>query len=196
MSFVPPTGLTGRLLAMTITILGAALLWLGVIAPLRDWYDDRADQLRQQQMMVRKMSVLVDSLPALRQQAAAATAGDDAGDQHVLLAGATDSLAAASLQQRIDDLAAASGVRVDSEEILTARPAGSLRAISVRLTMNAPFAALVDLMTGLAKAETPMIVDDVTIHAGFREAGSASGNNPVDTSFTVTAFRTAREDAR
>ena len=195
MTVALPTGRPGRMLALGVTVLGVALLWLGVIAPLWDWYDDRGEQLHRQQAVVRKMSALVDSLPALRREAAATPKEGDGG-RPALLTGATDALAAASLQQRIDDVAAQAGVRMESEEILAAKPAGSLRAISVRMTMNAPFAALVELLTALANADIPMVVDDVTIRAGFREAGAASSTNAVDTSFTVTSWRAAGGDAR
>jgi hypothetical protein len=37
-----PTGRTGQLLALGLTSLALAMLWLGVIMPLIDWHSDRA----------------------------------------------------------------------------------------------------------------------------------------------------------
>jgi general secretion pathway protein M len=206
-----PTGSRGRALALALTGLAAVSVWLGVLAPIRDWYDDRAEQLGRQAAMARRMTSLVDGLPALREAASRlygggvppAGSGPDAAPNAMptggpptggLLTGATDPLAAASLQQRIDEVASIAGVRVGSEEILPAQTDGDLRAISVRLTMSAPYRSLVAFLLGLARSGTTMVVDELLMRGS---PGRTSGEEPpIDTSLTVTSYRLAKAEAR
>ena len=196
-----PTGARGQALALAVTILAVASVWLGVVAPVWGWYDDRSELLRRQSAMARRMASLVDSLPVLQREAARAngSATPDAGDpeSHAaipLLAGATDPLAAAVLQERIEEFAAEAGVHVGSEEIPPGRADGDLRAISVRLTMTAPYRSLVALLLALAQSETPMVVDDLLLRGPPDSPGSE--DLPVETSLTVTAYRAAQVGSR
>ena len=114
----------------------------------------------------------------------------DTSDAAALLTGASDTVAAATLQQRIDELAAAAGVRLASEEILPAQAAGDLRAITVRVTVSGPWKAFVNLLLALGQAEIPMIADEVQLRAP-----TATQKTPdvllVDGSLTVTSYRAA-----
>jgi general secretion pathway protein M len=136
-------------------------------------------------------------LPALRRQAATvagdatASGGVNNGTTAVLLTGSSDPVAAASLQQRIEDLATQAGVRVASEEILPAQTEGDLRAIAVRLTLTAPFRSLVAMLLALSQSETPMVVDELLLRGPpARQPGEKE--LPVDVSLTVTSYRSAK----
>lgn len=182
-----PQGRNGQILALSIAVIGAAAIWLGAVAPLLDWYGERAATLRRQQAMADRMAALVETLPALRQAAAdAASMPDPAG---ALLPGASDALAAGQLQQRLDELAAAAGVRIASEEILPAQPSGEFRAIAVRVTLTAPWRSLVGLLLGMAKSAVPMMADEMQLHGP--PGTSRDATLPVDASFTVIALRRA-----
>jgi general secretion pathway protein M len=201
MALALPTGARGQALALGMTLLAAAAVWAGVVAPIWGWYDDRAESLRRQHAMARRMAALVETLPALRRAAARvngaespAGGGPDADPPVALLAGASDPLAAALLQQRIEELAAKAGVHVGSEEILPGQAEGDLRAISVRLTMTAPYRSLVALLLALAGSETPMVVDDLLMRGP--PGGPGDDDLPVDTSLTVTAYRSAKAETR
>jgi general secretion pathway protein M len=111
-----------------------------------------------------------------------------------LLSGTSDPLAAASLQQRIEAFATEAGVHVGSEEILPGQPDGDLRAISVRLTMSAPYRPLVSLLLALARSETPMVVDELLMRGPPGKAGDEEA--PFDSSMTVTSWRSAKADPR
>jgi hypothetical protein len=190
-----PTGIRGRILAVAMTVLALAAIWTGFVSPVLDWYGDRAELLTSQRAMASHMAALVETLPALRGEVerlhGAGAADTEAG---ALLAGTSDPLAAASLQQRIDEFAKRSGVRIASEEILPAQPAKNLRAISVRLTMNnTPYRSLVALLLAVAGSETPMIADELLVRGS---PGPAAPELPVEASLTVISYRAATPEGR
>ena len=130
------------------------------------------------------MASLVETLPALRREAEGTKdAGAGIAPSRVLLNGETDALAAALLQQRIDDFAAKSDIRVGSEEILPAQPEGDLRSVAVRVTMTAPFQSLVGWLSALARSETLMVADELQL----RGPSGGIPALPVDASLTVTS---------
>jgi len=184
-----------------MTVLAAAAIWLGVIAPVWGWYDDRAEQLRRQTALARRMAALVEALPALRQEVARLNGGATGADGNgptektaVLLTGATDPLAAATLQQRIEELATRAGAHVGSEEILPGQAEGDLRAISVRVTLNAPYRSLVAFLLALAQSDTPMVVDELLMRGPTVKTGD--DEQPVDTNLTVTSYRPGKAEPR
>jgi hypothetical protein len=223
MAMVLPSGRLGQTFAVGILLLTVAVAGFGVIAPLLDTFSERAETLRRQQAMARRMEAMAATLPALRDQAGRDQAGrdqagrdqagadqagrDQAGrDQLVggdqagqavatarqpsgMLPGSSDPLAAAALQQKLDELAAASGVRIGSEEILPAQAAGAFRVIAVRVTANTPYRSLVALLLAMAQAQTPMIADELALRSAL--PNTRDPELTVNASFTVTSFRPA-----
>jgi hypothetical protein len=183
MPVIPPTGARGQALALSIALFAEALLWFGAVTPIHDWYLDRAELLRRQDTTLRRMTSLVATLPALRREAEA----DNGSPNTALLTGASDALAAASLQQKIEDLAGKSGVRVGSEEILPGTPDGTLRAVAVRLTVATSFRSLVDLLLALASSETPMIVDELQLRGPAPTTKDV--DQTIDASLTIVSYR-------
>jgi hypothetical protein len=183
-----PSGPAGRALALALTLSALLVAWAGVVAPAFDWFANRQDTLRRQTALAQRMAALVDRLPALREQAAGA--GQAAGPApDALLAGATDSLAAASLQQQLDALATAAGVRIGSEEIMPPRAAGDFRAISVRVTLTAPWKSVIGLLLAMGKAEVPMVADDIQLRGPVAAGTAGDPDPPIDATFTVAAYR-------
>ena len=176
------SGRRGQALACAATVSVLAALWLCAAAPLWEWYQDRADRLAHAETLTDRIALRIATLPALRQQ-------DGAGDSPRLLDGATDTLAAAALQQSIDALAARIGVRLGSQEILPAHTDGALRTVSVRLSAAASFPALTDLLLGLALSDLPMVVDELTLHPDVARRGAET--EAIAASFVVTAYRLA-----
>jgi general secretion pathway protein M len=196
MALALPSGPRGQMLALAMALLVAVVVWLGTVTPLWGWYDDRAELLRRQRAIAHRMTSLVETLPALQRQVAAvenaATGGANNDTSVVLLTGANDPVAAASLQQSIEELATRAGVRVGSEEILPGHTEGDLRAIAVRLTLTAPFHSLVGLLLALSRSETPMVVDDLLLRGPPGRPGD--DDLPVDVSMTVTSYRAAKAE--
>src|SRR6478672_4460952 len=101
-----PTGRRGQLLelGLTLAVLGGA--WAGIAAPLLDWHALRADQVRR---------VAAPGRPA----------------EGAVLDGASDALAAAALQGRLQEMAARAGAPLSSAEALPGEAAGTWRRIGV-----------------------------------------------------------------
>jgi general secretion pathway protein M len=96
-------------------------------------------------------------------------------------------VAAANLQQSLDDLAKAVGVRVASAETLPAEAAGTWQAIPVRVTLTASWPALVQLLKSIATAPTTMVVDNLQLRPP--PPGSRDPERLIETAFSVTSWR-------
>ena len=182
-----PTGRRGQVLALglTVAVLGGA--WAGIAAPLLDWYALRAEQVQARRAVARRMAELSETLPALRDEARrVATPGQPA--EAAVLDGASDALAAAALQGRLQDMAARAGAPLSSAEALPGEAAGAWRRIGVRVAVNAPWPAIIRLLQAIGTASPRMLVDDLQLRAPPLVL-RAGGVRPVDASFTVLAFR-------
>jgi hypothetical protein len=192
---IPPTGLPtgarGKVLALGIAFMAAAIVWLGAIAPLQRWYDDRADQLQRQEAVAQRMEALVATLPALRRAAGLVRSGGSDDDvTAILVTGSSDAVAAATLQERIDALAVAAGVQIGSHEILQGQPEDDLRRIAVRLSFRAPFRSVVGLLVAFGRSPTAMTASEITLR-GPGETGH-DPELPTDATLTVASYRSAR----
>jgi general secretion pathway protein M len=187
-----PEGRRGQAWALGMTAVALALLWFGAVAPALAWFADRDDLLSRRQAFARRAAALVETLPALRRQAEELT--KDNADAQPLLTGSSDAVAAATLQQKIDELAASAGLRLASEEILPARPAGALRAIAVRVTVTASWKGFVALLLALSSADIPMSADDIQLRRPPTD--QKTEGLPIDVTFTVTSWRLAKSDGK
>src|SRR3954467_11342197 len=110
-----PTGRRGQLLALglTLAVLGGA--WAGIAAPLLDRYALRAEEVQARRAVARRMAEIAEGLPALRDQAR--QAGEPArATTGAVLEGASDPIAAAELQGRLQQMAARAGAPLSSAE--------------------------------------------------------------------------------
>ncbi len=184
-----PEGRRGQALAVAITLAGLVLLWFGAGAPAVAWFDAREESLARQVQLAARMRMLAASVPGLRREAEAMKA--ETGHDGAALAGASDAVAGAGLQQALDDLGKAAGLRIGSAETLPAEAAGAWQAVSVRVTLTAPWPPLVRLLEAIATAPTTMVVDHLQLRAAPRDVRDP--DRPVDAAFTVTGWR-AREE--
>src|SRR5690348_14746400 len=122
-----PSGRRGRLLALGLTLCVAGAVWFAVVGPLLAWHSRQGEVLAEKMRMLAHMQSLAASVPELKRQAS--QLAGQALAQEDLLAGSTDALAGAALEERLQALAGASNVPVGSEEILSAADAGPLRRI-------------------------------------------------------------------
>jgi general secretion pathway protein M len=183
-----PTGWVGRLLALSLTVVALGALWVGAAVPLRDWYANRAEQLENRHAIARRMAVFVEMLPELRHQAQVASASGKTGAEETL-EGASDAIAGAALQERLQEMAARAGAPLSSAEALPGEAAGAYRRIGVRVSASAQWPALVRLLQAVAQASPRMLADDLQLRTSPQIP--RSGLRPMEASFTVLAFRTA-----
>ncbi|MFC7739136.1 type II secretion system protein GspM [Roseomonas sp. GCM10028921] len=180
------TGRRGRLLALGITVLLLAAIWLGVVVPLLDWHAARAERLAQGGILALRMERVAGTLPHVRQEAEAS-----GGAPLALLGGASDSIAGATLQGQVQRMASRAGVTLDSAELLAAEAAGRYRRISLRLSINGSWPGLVGLLQAMEEGTPRMLIDELRVHNAPSIAPGAG--RPVSTSLTVVAFRAGGE---
>jgi len=179
-----PTGTRGQVLAVAITVVLLAALWLGVAAPLLSWHGERADRLRQRQALAERMEMLAARLPELRREAANVASGPP---PQTLLEGASDAVSGAQLQERLQTMAATAGAPINSAETLPAENRGAYRRIGLRLAVNAPYAALIRLLQSVEEATPRMLIDDVQVQSAPIVLDRSAPT--LDASFSVYAFR-------
>jgi general secretion pathway protein M len=187
-----PTGRQGQLLALALLLLVLAAVYLTVAAPLLDFYDDRAIQAETRAALLTKLNSIAAELPAL--QARATRLHATTNSHKLTLAGASDAVASAALQGRIEPMATAAGMTIGSTEILTAEAQGAYRRIGLRLLVNGSYDSLIKLLLSIAEATPPLVVDDLQIRGEERRMGVMSSLG-LDASLDVYGFRTTGSEA-
>ncbi|MCQ8239512.1 type II secretion system protein GspM [Rhizosaccharibacter radicis] len=180
-----PEGRNGRLLALALGAVVVLAVWNALLLPVIDWYGARSAGIERQTALLERERSLAARLPALRAQVRRMADGHAAA---VLMGQSSDTLAAASLQERVQTMAGSLGVSLSSTESLPAAPAGPYRRIGMRVSLSARYDALVRLLAAIEKAEPAMLVDDLQLH-GARLSPQA--DSPLEAAFTVLAFRLA-----
>lgn len=185
-------------MALLVTLIPMMALWTCVVGPLADLYGERAERLAVRRGLAERMSRLAAERPALQGRAGAVAGAQ--GPQVVLLDGGSDALAAATLQNRVQEMATSAGVRLSSVEIMEAVNAGDYRRIGLKVSMSGSWSVLVGLLTAIEQSPLPMMVDGLLIRANANNAGGpgSAGQSPparpLDASFTVSAFRSVVAD--
>lgn len=182
------TGRQGQGLAVGIGVLALVLVWFGVVDPVWSWFDDRTLLLEQRQALLERMHGIAATLPRMRAEAAAKPAqGNETGT--ILLPGATDAVAAADLQERIQKMASTAGANLTAVETLPATVSGQWHKVALRISLNAPWPVLMDLLRAIDESTTRILVDDVHFHSVTLIARPAV--LPIQASMVVYGFRSA-----
>jgi general secretion pathway protein M len=179
-----PTGRRGQALALAITVIRIAALWLGAVAPPLDWYAGRSEHLAQQRTLAARMAAVAASGPALQRQVAAAESA--APPPRAVFEGGADAVAGAALQQAVQDIAARAGATVLSAEVLPAGQAGAYRRIGMHVLVSASWPVLVAMLSDTLQASPRMLVDDLTLRQSL--ALGARESHPMEAGLTIIAF--------
>ena len=177
-----PTGRFGRLLAAGLTAAAILLVWFSAVAPLLDLYAENAEVLAQRRVLYRRMVNLADRLPSLQAQAGPGTAA-----AVPVIDGATDAVAGAVLQQSVQEMAVGAGATLSSTEALPATPVQGYRRLGLRVSLNAPWPVLIQLLQAIEQSNPRLLVDDLRVH-GVRML-TPPVDPPLDAGFTILAFR-------
>jgi hypothetical protein len=186
------TGRRGQGLAVAIGVLLIALAWFGVVDPAWSWYEDRDLLLEQRQGLLRHMHDLEATLPSLR-AASAAKPGRGEGLGTMMLPGATDAVAAADLQERIQQMASSAGASLTAVETLPATPSGQWHKVSLRISLNAPWPVLMELLRSVEQSPTHILIDDVHFHSATVVSHPTA--MPIQASMVLYGFRSAEAGA-
>lgn len=185
-----PTGRPGRLLALSLLLLVLAAVYLLAAAPILGLYRERAARLDERLMLAPRLDAAAAEVPALRARLARLTARSRA--RKVTLDGASDAIASANLESRIDALASAAGATVGSAESLPAKVIAPYRRIGLRVVLSGNYETLVKLFTALDRATPPLVIDDLEIH-GTILPFNRSRNLGLNASFNVYGFRSSTD---
>ncbi len=181
-----PDGRGGRALAVALTAVVLAAVWFAVAAPLLDWHAQRAEDLAGRATLARRMAEVADTLPDLQRRGAGPAAAAPAAS---LIGGDTDAIAAANLQQRVQEMAGRAGVALSSTEVLASVQLGATRRIGLRVSTNAGWGVLMRLLQSIEQAVPRMLVDDLQLRG--QRLVTPLPDLPLDAGFTVLAFRAA-----
>jgi general secretion pathway protein M len=179
-------GPRGRALAAGIAVLFVLLAWFGIAAPAWSWFEDRSLLLEQRQALLQRMRAVAASLPALKAESANRS-GQGAVAGTTMLPAASDAVAAADLQERLQKMATNAGVSLTAVETLPATPVGNWHKVSLRISLNAPWPVLMDLLRSIEQSPTRILVDDVHFHSSVVVNHPAS--LPVQASMILYGFR-------
>jgi general secretion pathway protein M len=183
-------GRRGQALAAGIALLILALCWYTTVAPVWSWFDDRGILLIQHQALLQRMQDVAATLPRLREVSAKSQDRRDSGTA-VMLPGSTDALAAAGLQERVQRMATTVGASLATVETMPAATVGDWHKVSLRISLNAPWPVLIDLLRSI---ENSLIqVDDIHFHSAVLITRSTV--LPIQASMVLYGFRAARAEA-
>lgn len=181
-----PTGWRGRLLALGLAFIALAAVYSVAAAPLLDLYADNAALAERRRALVVKLNAIAGELPSLRARVAELRAV--VATDKLTLDGASDPIASAALQGRIEALASTAGVTIGSTESMPAEVQGGYRRLGLRLMINGPYESLAKLLAGLEATRPPLIVDNLQVRSFQRRPGTT----PIpmlDASLEVHGFR-------
>jgi len=188
MALMLPEGPRGRALALGLTALVLAALWLGVGQPLVQAYANAADDLGRRSTLASRMAGVAGSLAELERELAVRRTADRM-PANATLEGKSDALAGAKLQSLVESMSNSAGGHLSSIDVLPAQQVGGYRRIALKLTVDARWAVLMRLLQAIERATPTMFIDDLQVRAGPTAAKAAEP--PLYITFTVQAFRAA-----
>jgi general secretion pathway protein M len=178
------------MLAIGLLLLVVGSLYFLAVAPLVELYQQGEAKLEDGRMLLPRLQSVAAGLPALRAQVAELRAA--ARTRKVTLDGASDAIASANLQSRIEGYASAVGATIGSTESLPVETRDGYRRIGLRFALNGPYETLVRLLARLEEATPPLVVDNLQVHGVLRRPGlpqNGIGDVGLDAGIDVYGFR-------
>ena len=183
-----PSGSRGKALAVGITMLGLAFIWLTGVMPLLGWNQELVETRADKTRLESRMASIAETLPALQRQVDG-VAGKET-PAITSLPGATDALAAASLQDQLQEMARKAGVTLASVEALPVEAVGQFRRIGLRLIVQGRWVVLIQFLQAIEQSRPRILVDDLQLQRGAIVIGT---ENPLNASFAVLGFRSVEK---
>ena len=187
-----PSGRRGQLLALSLLLAALGGVYLLVASPLLGLYAERATVLENRRMLLPRLRAAAEELPILRARVEQLRVA--AGTRKITLEGASDPIAAATLQSRIEELAASAGATIGSTESLPAEARSGYRRIGLRYVLSGSYETLVKFLAKLEAATPPLVIDNLHIHGVLRRPGTPA-NAGLDAGLDVYAYRDGEKTA-
>ncbi|HQT77824.1 MAG TPA: type II secretion system protein GspM, partial [Rhodopila sp.] len=177
--------------------------WLGAVAPAWSWFQDNASLLEQRRTLLLHMRAVVETLPALRDAAEAGRTRSDSSAK-AFMPGASDVVAAADLQESLQKIALSARVGISAIETQPVKvmpmvppdqsrvrdkagPGELWHKVALRITLKAPWPALIGFLRSVEQLPTRVFVDDLHVH--YDAVGPQPALSPVQASMLVYGFR-------
>lgn len=157
------------MLAVGLLLLVLGSVYFLAVAPLVELYQERAARLEDGRLLAPRLQAIAVELPALRAQLAELRAA--ARTRKVTLDGASDAIASANLQSRIEGYASSVGATIGSTDSLPVETLDGYRRIGLRFALSGPYETLVRLLAKLEEATPPLVVDNLQVHGVLRRPG-------------------------
>jgi general secretion pathway protein M len=148
-------------LLLLAAVLAVAYVW--IVEPIAAAYADTEAAIADTRDLVERYDRLAAARTSLEAQLAAIEQKPDTAAYY--LTGATDALAAASLQARVTALVEGSGATLLSIQTLTSSEDRGLRRVAIRLQMTAEIAPLVRVLHGLESGIPLLFVDNLELQS-------------------------------
>ena len=148
-------------LLLLAAVLAVAYVW--IVEPIAAAYANTEAAIADTRDLVERYDRLAAARTSLEAQLAAIEQKPDTAAYY--LSGATDALAAASLQARVTALVEGSGATLLSIQTLTSAEDGGLRRVAIRLQMTAEIAPLVRVLHGLESGIPLLFVDNLELQS-------------------------------
>jgi general secretion pathway protein M len=174
-------------LLLLAAALAAAYVW--IVGPIAAAYADTAAAIADTRELLERYDRLAASRASLEAQLAAIEQKPDTAAYY--LDGATDALAAASLQARVTALVEGSGATLLSIQTLTTTEDRGLRRVAIRLQMTSAIAPLVRVLHGLETGVPLLFVDNLEVQsqaAPQTEPDAAPASAPLIVGFDLYGY--------
>lgn len=170
-----PQGARGRLVAVGLLLIVLILAAEFVVRPLAGLYRAGVDENFDMRRDITRYRHLLAEKPALERLAEHLQTNDPL--KPVTLSGGNPALAAAELQQRLQEAARKNGVRVISLRILQSESEGPLERIGVDTRMQTDIRGLRNMLFELETGAPYMFLDSLSIRTRNTRRRQSGGEN-------------------
>lgn len=180
---LPP--LASRAVALAILFLVLGSLWLVLGQPVADRFAAYRARVAVVEERLPRLHRLAASAPTLEQQLARMRRDPSARTRE--LSGASDALAAADLQNRVNRIASTQGAVLRSTQILPPTENEGFRRIAIRVAMETDTPSLQRIFYQLESSSTLLFLDSVEIRSrsGGRVQRAPAGNRTINDTLSV-----------
>jgi hypothetical protein len=164
---------------MVIVIAAANFI---IIGPLFAFYEGNGQRLQDSLDVVQRYQTAADALPQLKVEA---KEWEQAKNGNLLLTGASDAIAAASLQSTLKDMIEQGGAKLTTAQTLAAEAKNNFRRVGVRVVFSADLALLTAVLLGIETARPVLTVTNLEVHT----ASDAADGEALAIAMDVYGFR-------
>jgi general secretion pathway protein M len=157
-----PSGARGRRVALGLLVITIAGIYQLTLAPLWQRYQALAPAIAEQRQQLQRYQRLAAQAPQLQSRLQALR--DDVRFDDYLLPGTNSALAAAALQQRLQDQAQQHSGRVLSTRVLKAEQVGDFEQVEINARLQIDLAGLQDLLHGLETLPPYLFVRNLNVY--------------------------------